>query len=167
MADEKRIYNPEDFLKKLTQGDISIPVAFSGMVKTSKTAKDAILFSSEQCSNWVEIPTTLIENVELVDVVPCKDHTHPYVNISFKKPKSAEAEVFLKLAAAYAASAASRNSDDDIANLIPISRYLYANRQTKEPFPTNLSPCVACLRACKGVPAPQVFDCLAACGSSC
>jgi hypothetical protein len=99
MTEEKQTYSPREFLDKLQRDDLSPPLRFTGMAKQVEDDDTAILFApGRNCANWVTIPLGVIENVEVVEIVPCKDHTHPLVNIQFKKPASEEALMFSSLA---------------------------------------------------------------------
>jgi hypothetical protein len=99
MNEERQTYSPQDFLDKLRRDDLSPPLRFTGMAKQVEDDDTAILFAhGRNCANWVTIPLDLIEHVEVVEIVNCEDHTHPLVNIEFKKPTSEEALAFSSLA---------------------------------------------------------------------
>jgi hypothetical protein len=99
MANITQILSGEEFLQKLRDDQITAPILFTGMVKKTDDATDHILFThAADCTNWIRIPVTSIENVEILDVVPSKEHTHPLVNLRIKKPQSTEGLLFLALA---------------------------------------------------------------------
>ena len=91
-----------EFAKKMRSGDFTSNVSFRGMTKESES-DDEILFSPHaDCSNWVKIPVDQIENVDLITTVSCKDHRHAFVELTLKKPVSADALTFSAIAAAQA-----------------------------------------------------------------
>lgn len=75
-------------------------ITLTGMVKKSdgkkKDGKEkSIQFAAgRSCSNWVTIPLELIEDVEVLKSVPCKDHSHPFVRLTLKTPRTPEAKIF-------------------------------------------------------------------------
>ena len=65
-----------------------------GMVKKSEGKEKTIQFApGGNCSGWVTIPIELIEDVEILKVVPCKDHAHPLVRLNLKTPTTPEAKI--------------------------------------------------------------------------
>lgn len=75
-----------------------VPVTLTGMVKKSEGKERTIQFASAgNCSGWVTIPLDLIEDVEVLSTVPCKDHTHPLVRLNLKTPTNPEAKIFAAL----------------------------------------------------------------------
>ena len=84
-----RIYQPVDFLSKLSTDDLSNPseVSIVGLAKSDEGSPSAVHFSySLACEQWVSIPIELIEGVDHLKTVPCKDHQHPLVRIKLKRP---------------------------------------------------------------------------------
>jgi hypothetical protein len=164
MDEEKQTYSPEEFLDKLQSDDLSLPLRLTGMVKQVEDDDTAILFApGRNCANWVTIPLDVIENVEVVEIVTCKDHTHPLVNIQFKKPGSEEALVFSSLARSLNQLAGS--SPPVVRSSVPIphwgSRYrpmstfdeviLSPNEPgIASPYLERVfaDPCLACIFAC-------------------
>lgn len=92
-------FSTAEFVRKLRAGEFaSAPLAATGLVKTSEE-EDGLLFAhGSDCTNWISIPTRLIDRVEFLQVVPCKDHSHPLVTLVFSIPESPEAQVFAGLA---------------------------------------------------------------------
>ena len=76
----------------------SLGASLVGMVKKSAKAKRSIEFSlGMQCAVWVTIPVDLIDQVRVLRIVTCKDHTHPLVELSLKAPANPEAKLFASL----------------------------------------------------------------------
>lgn len=86
-----------DFFDKLQQDQLDNSSAFSitGMVKKVDGKEKAIQFApGGHCSNWVTIPLEYIEDVHVIRTVPCKDHSHPFVQLNLKAPRTPEAKIF-------------------------------------------------------------------------
>jgi hypothetical protein len=72
---------------------------FAGMIKPAENDDTTILFArANDCTRWVPIPTSQIENIEFVQMMPCRDHQHPFVKLFLKQPESAEGRTFAALA---------------------------------------------------------------------
>jgi hypothetical protein len=93
-------FSAADFVAKLRAGEFaSAPLTTTGLVKLSEDDGDALLFAhANDCSNWVKIPVSLLESVEFLRTMPCKDHSHPLVTLLFRAPQSAEAQTFAAIA---------------------------------------------------------------------
>lgn len=87
------------FAEALAAGTLKEPIIREGIAKQSDKDTDSILFSEGlDCTHWIQVPTKIIEKVEFLHNVPCKDHEHPYVRIHLKSPSdNPEAEVFSDL----------------------------------------------------------------------
>jgi hypothetical protein len=90
---------PDDFFEKLEKGELSAaPVRLTGMVKKADGSEKAIRFApGTNCAGWVTIPLDLIEGVEMLRTVPCRDHTHPFVKLTLKEPRSPEGKALFAL----------------------------------------------------------------------
>jgi hypothetical protein len=66
------------------------------MAKASATA-GYITFTRSDCENWVELPIDIIASAEHVGTRPCKDHSHPVLQIALKEPKDSTAKVLASL----------------------------------------------------------------------
>jgi hypothetical protein len=98
MANESQYYTPEDFVDRLSRDEIFRPIILTGLVKASDDDATSLFFARGKCEDWVRIPVSAIEHIEVLDIVACKDHTHPMVKLVLKRPKTEEAIVFLSLA---------------------------------------------------------------------
>jgi hypothetical protein len=86
-----------EFFESLQQDNLitAVPITLIGMVKKSEGKEKTIQFAlGGNCSNWATIPLELIEDVEIIKTVTCKDHTHPLVRLNLKTPKNPEAKIF-------------------------------------------------------------------------
>jgi hypothetical protein len=85
----EKSFTGEEFVKRLSEGALRNPVVREGMVKPSEHAVDEIQFSvGRSCRNWTAIPAHLIERVEFITEVACKDHRHPFVRLIFTEPQA-------------------------------------------------------------------------------
>lgn len=78
-------YSPEEFAAKLKSGKLDAPpLTMTGMMKISD--KDGYLsFTRSGCDSWADIPFILIDKVEQLGWITCKDHAHPRVRIHLKR----------------------------------------------------------------------------------
>ena len=75
--------------------NLPAPLALVGMVKKSEGKGKAFQFAlGGNCSGWVTIPLELVEDVEVLRTVTCKDHSHPLVNLKLKAPRTPEGKLF-------------------------------------------------------------------------
>jgi hypothetical protein len=97
------LFAPSEFLERLRRNDLA---PLFGLVKEPESGSDYILFTFDpSCSGWTEIPLDLIEAIEPVSTVSCRDHQHQTVRLYLKVPESPEARLFASLLAARATSA--------------------------------------------------------------
>lgn len=66
------------------------------MVKKSEQAGNVSITTSG-CEEWIDIPTEMIEEAEIVGRSPCRDHEHPLVRITLKAPSGPESELLAAL----------------------------------------------------------------------
>ena len=95
-----KTFAPGDFLKALSEGGLREPILKTGMVKQDESSPDALLFSEGgSCASWTKIPLDLIEQIEFIRTVRCRDHEHPLVRLHLKEPDPANtvAAVFAAL----------------------------------------------------------------------
>src|SRR5262249_15136009 len=86
MADSKKL-SGEEFVKALADNKLSEPVVLEGMAKPSEGDSKSFMFAMGlECASWVRIPLDIVEHVELIRVVRCKDDTHPLIKLHLKEP---------------------------------------------------------------------------------
>jgi hypothetical protein len=91
-------FDPRDFVDKLKREELESPLVLPGMVKPADDSDDYILFAyGSACQNWVRIPLTTIDSIDLVNLVPCNDHTHPFVLLRLKPAATDEGRLFASL----------------------------------------------------------------------
>jgi hypothetical protein len=94
-------FTGEEFAKALSDGSLKEPLVKIGMVKQVEDGSDAILFAEGAvCSDWIRIPIAIIEEVDHLTTIKCRDHEHPLVQIRFKEPpaENEAARAFAELA---------------------------------------------------------------------
>jgi hypothetical protein len=78
---------PGDFLKALAEGSLVETITREGVAMQDPDDPGAILFSDGgSCGPWSKVPVEVVECVEFLHVVPCKDHEHPFVRLHVKDP---------------------------------------------------------------------------------
>jgi hypothetical protein len=97
-------YIPADFLKAISSGKLQSSIRIQGMVKVEEKEKNILYFSPQSnCSRWIKIPLQLIENIEHIANITCKDHQHPFVAMTLKRPgeKDTDAKIYAELLSVY------------------------------------------------------------------
>jgi hypothetical protein len=80
-------FTGEEFVKAFEKGRLKQPLVLTGMTKQAETGSNAILFSmGVSCGSWIRIPVEMIDKVEHVATINCRDHEHPYVSLYLKEP---------------------------------------------------------------------------------
>jgi hypothetical protein len=79
-------YSGEEFAKALSEGSLRDSIVRVGMVKMPAQGSGVILFAEGECTDWIEVPVELIEEVTHLSTANCRDHEHPLVAMRFKEP---------------------------------------------------------------------------------
>lgn len=94
---KKAFYTANEFIEELNKGSFSKEYSICGLVKTTETP-DVIFFSpGSSCGSWISIALELIERIEYIQTVPCKDHEHPFVCLFFKIPQEGIGSVLMNI----------------------------------------------------------------------
>ena len=102
MMERTSVFTAQEFIDKLRREEFKAPLALSGMVKLPEDSSTEIMFApGMRCVDWLPVPLDAIESVEVLDVVPCDDHTHPLVTLTLKAPESPEGTMFAALLSAF------------------------------------------------------------------
>ncbi len=104
MSEQTKSYDAQEFLGRLVRNEITSPLIFTGMVKQAGDDKHLLFAFGTHCEHWSKVPLEIIEKVEVLQILPCKDHTHPFVKLHFKHPASGEGQFFAALAAQLASA---------------------------------------------------------------
>jgi len=79
---------------------------FTGLVRRVKGSEELIEFTqARDGSNWKEIQVSLVEDIQLLQLVRFDNHTYPLVRLFMKEPKMPEGQAFAALARPYVALA--------------------------------------------------------------
>jgi hypothetical protein len=71
---------------------------FTGMIKPAADDESIMFAQPGDCSKWIKIAASHVEDIEFLHVVNCEGHTHPLVQLFMKEPGSAEGKTFAALA---------------------------------------------------------------------
>jgi len=116
---ENRFDSGEALVAALAEGKLRSDHQYTGMVKASDKDK-YVAFALGSCdSGWIDVPAEVIGKVEVIDQVPCREHSHPLVRMQFKLDESNPLHV---MAGQLIASAKSRFSAIQPGHLATASR---------------------------------------------
>jgi len=87
-------YSAEDFVGALTSDEglpqptpPTLPVIQTGMVDPEGSGSEEIRFApGMQCTNWTNVPVSLIDTVDHLSNQRCGQYEYPYVRIRLKSP---------------------------------------------------------------------------------
>jgi hypothetical protein len=72
---------------------------FTGMIRPIEGDDETIMFArAGDSSNWVKIPASHVEDIQLLHLVHSDGNTHPLVHLFMKEPQSPEGKTFAALA---------------------------------------------------------------------
>lgn len=126
--DRHQSFDPREFLDSLKRDELEPPIVLPGMVKPADDSDDYVMFAQGTvCQNWVRIPMDSIESIELINLVPCDEHTHPLVLLRLKAATTDESRVFASL---MQATARTRPRSSRHATEPPPARMASAARMT-------------------------------------
>jgi hypothetical protein len=105
-----RTYAPDEFLSRLNEGDLPsdpqgpLPsdgtgVTMSGLVKPGDDPSTIDFSSTLACERWSPLPLDLVESIDYLRPVACKDHDHPLVRITLKSPDDSRSDLGFLLGA--------------------------------------------------------------------
>lgn len=99
MTDRKKLTG-EEFLSSLRKevAKETNTITVTGMAKESEESDGSIAFVPDlNCDDWVQIPLERIESIEVIGTSPCKEHTHPHINLTLKVESSLEAALLARV----------------------------------------------------------------------
>jgi len=74
-----------------------VPLTIDGMAKKSGSPQTISFSPGIICKVWVTIPTALVEKVDHLGTISCKDHEHDYVRLHFVNPTTEEGKALTEL----------------------------------------------------------------------
>jgi hypothetical protein len=169
-------FTPEEFVAKLRSGDLetSTSLRLIGMVKEADDEQHLLFANGTSCETWTRLPLAMVEDIELGDMVPCQDHSHPLVRLRIKEPSSEESAVFAALAKAQLTAHPNPSSQLDQAPQIPRNPAAprgWRGRYESKVLAADGGSCRACWEFCRELTTTPDFDdflwCLNFCGPLC
>lgn len=100
MTAASNAFTPQEFLEKLGTHELDgdSPLTLTGMVKPNDESSTELMFVvGTRCSKWTSVPIDIIDNIAVLGSVPCDEHSHPRVKLTFKTPQSPEATAYASL----------------------------------------------------------------------
>lgn len=154
MTKRSMTHTPEEFLERLARNELGPPLVLTGIVKKREGDDKQLMFSvGMSCTQWRAVPIDLIESIEVLDFLPCRDHSHPLAKLYFKTPSSPETMLFAAL----------------LCDTVRVARDLVIKvlAKVQNGGATARSDCAQCIRDC-GVQSPEeFFVCLNRCAALC
>lgn len=99
-TNQTRVFSPTDFIKR--QGTVAElrPITFIGITRET-TEKNEISFAFDfDRTNWIAVPSELVESVEVLGTARAGEHTHPRVSLQLKDPQTPDGRLFVSIATA-------------------------------------------------------------------
>jgi hypothetical protein len=87
----------KDFVEKLNTGSITQPSKLLGLVKKSDKESEIQFAFKHDMTNWISIPTSLIESVSIIKNISGSDSRMVLAKVHLKEPLSAEAKILFTL----------------------------------------------------------------------
>lgn len=123
MNNQTRKYSPAEFIERLKNEEFnSKPLIFVGVLKAAEDEQHLMFANGAYCNNWTSIPVDAIESIELISVIPCKDHSHPLVRLTMKEPASEEAKMFASMALPLTPGFQSHNAGNMASDFLRFTR---------------------------------------------
>jgi len=101
-------YSATEFVSHLSDLSAAEPPSEALVIRGLAKAPDDASQASEQvlvdvvgdCQHWTALPVSLIDQVQILRLVTCRDHTHPLVAITLITPESPETAALAEIAGA-------------------------------------------------------------------
>jgi hypothetical protein len=167
----RKHFSGEEFALALVEGSLIDPLVLTGMIKRSETDSTILQFTpSTVCENWVPIPIKMIEAIDRISKVPCRDHAHEYVQLTLKEPTNPEAAVYAGLLRRHIYDSALQPAAGDL--ITPYATGIIESTSAITPFDPKLEcfteyGCPTKIRTCAGKDFCEVIDCGAGACPSC
>lgn len=88
----------EQALRDDTLGRQAQRVTVTVMVKASGT-DGQVSVTASGCREWIDIPSSMIDEALVIGTRPCAEHSHPLARITLTPPKTEEGQVLARLLA--------------------------------------------------------------------
>lgn len=120
-------FSGEDFAKALVEGSLKEPLVLFGMVKSSEDPKVVLFSLGTSCQQWTSIPIEMVNKVEWLGKISCRDHTHDLVLLFLIDEGSPVIQAFAALLRSYA-SLLTELSQNQLTSNIAAPRFLAIER---------------------------------------
>ncbi|MGI8981012.1 MAG: hypothetical protein ACR2FY_17425 [Pirellulaceae bacterium] len=98
-------FTPQKFIEGIASiagiPELPTTLCVRGLAKKSESESPGILtfdFSpGSNCKHWIPIPASLVEKIDHLGKVPCKDHQHDFVCVHFANPKTDEGKALSEM----------------------------------------------------------------------
>jgi hypothetical protein len=91
---------PKEFLEKLNASNLKPGLALTGIVKKSENASELQFAPRPNYTDWITIPSSLLESVKVLRNIHVGDSSYPLVKLYLKTPSDSQAQVIYDLLAA-------------------------------------------------------------------
>jgi hypothetical protein len=81
----------DDTLGRQVQG-----VTVTVLIKASGT-KGQVSVTASGCEEWIDVPSSMIDEAQVIGTRPCADHSHPLARLTLTPPKSEEGQALSRL----------------------------------------------------------------------
>jgi len=97
MADQK--FSGASLEQALNEGSLETSHGATELVAMVKKSEEPghVSITTSGCEEWIDIPTDMIEEAEVIGSRPCRDHEHPLARITLKAPTSDESRLLAAL----------------------------------------------------------------------
>lgn len=86
----------EQALRDDTLGRQAERVTVTVMVKASGT-EGQVSVTASGCEEWIDIPSSMIDEAQVIGTRPCAEHSHTLARLTLKPPKNEEGQVLSRL----------------------------------------------------------------------
>jgi hypothetical protein len=108
MSDSSGLLSASEFVSRLndlgTTGPAADALRLQGLAKAPDDATQAsqhvLVDVVGDCQHWTALPVSLIDQVQILRLVTCQDHSHPLVAITLITPTSPDAAALAQIACA-------------------------------------------------------------------
>jgi len=88
----------EQALRDDTLGHQAQRATVTVMVKASGT-DGQVSVTASGCEEWIDIPSSMIDEAQVIGTRPCAEHSHPLARLTLTPPKTEEGQVLARLLA--------------------------------------------------------------------
>ena len=94
---ERKAYTTEEFTAAFLNNAFEEDYQVCGLAKLAESDSTIMFSPGATCGSWISIPIAAITKIEYIQLVPCKDHEHPFVCLTLKRPINDTDAIFVDL----------------------------------------------------------------------